>query len=215
MTRVRLPSPAQAKMIKPKFIYFDVGGVLLHFEHVRQLIATDLGIPLPEYLAVLKSFQPALAEGKVTEVEVELELKKRFNLAFPANFYADGHWVDKFVPIKEMHDLVVKLNQYYRLGLLTNVTKIVWDKAQTISGMYPVANYEVKIKSFEVGLAKPDPKIYELAIEKTGLEANEIMLIDDLADNIQSARQLGMQTHLFETDNYLKEVDYLSRLLLT
>ncbi len=210
MTRVRLPSPAQAKMIKPKFIYFDVGGVLLHFEHIRQLIAEDLGIPLKDYLTVLSSFQPALAEGKVTEVDVELELKRRFNLDFPPNFYADSHWVDKFIPIKEMQALVVKLSHHYRLGLLTNVTKLVWDRAQTIPGMYPEVDYEVKIKSFEVGLAKPDPKIYELAIKEVGLEPSKIMLIDDLADNIQAASDLGMQTYRFDTNNYIKEADYLS-----
>ncbi len=201
-------------MIKPKFIYFDVGGVLLHFEHIRQMIADDLGIPLADYLAVLSSFQPALAEGKVTEVDVELELKKQFNLDFPPNFYADSHWVDKFIPIKEMQALVVELSQHYRLGLLTNVTKLVWDRAQTISGMYPEVDYEVKIKSFEVGLAKPDPKIYELAIEEVGLKPNEIMLIDDLEDNIQVASDLGMKTYRFDTKNALEEVKTLSKILL-
>jgi HAD superfamily hydrolase (TIGR01509 family) len=209
-----LPSPAQVKMIKPKFIYFDVGGVLLHFEHIRQLIADDLGISLEDYTSVMKSFLPALAEGKATEADVELELKKRFNLDFPNNFYANNQWVDKFIPIQEMHDLVIKLSKYYRLGLLTNVTKLVWDRAQDISGMYPEVDYEVKIKSFEVGLAKPDPKIYELAIKKTGLSPNEIMLVDDLADNVQTASDLGMQIYRFDTNNAAQNAQFLNQLLL-
>jgi len=201
-------------MTKPKFIYFDVGGVLLHFEHIRQLIADDLGISLEDYMSVMKSFQPALAEGKVTETDVELELKKRFNLDFPDNFYADGHWVTEFYPILEMQKLVVALSKHYRLGLLTNVTKLVWDKAHTIKGMYPEVDYEVKIKSFEVGLAKPNPRIYELAIKEAGVEPNEILLVDDLVENVKVASELGIQTYNFDTKHASQETESLSKLLL-
>lgn len=46
-------------------------------------------------------------------------------------------------------------------------------------------------------LVKPDPAIYALALARFGLRAEQAMFIDDRADNIAGARQVGMRGHLF------------------
>ena len=46
-------------------------------------------------------------------------------------------------------------------------------------------------------LVKPDPAIYALALARFGLRAEQAIFIDDRADNIAGARQLGMRGHLF------------------
>jgi putative hydrolase of the HAD superfamily len=181
---------------------------------IRQELADNWGISLADYLAVHKKFEPGLAEGKVDESDVEAEFVRQFNLALPKGFFFNCDWVDKFQPILEMHKLAFDLAPYYRLGLLTNVTRRVWEKAQTISGMYPKVNFELKIKSFEVGLAKPDPKIYALAIKQTGLKPEEVLLIDDLEPNIRSARTVGMQGFKYDPDHVMKKTAQLRKLLL-
>lgn len=46
-------------------------------------------------------------------------------------------------------------------------------------------------------LVKPDPAIYALALARFGLRAEQAIFIDDRADNIAGARQVGMRGHLF------------------
>lgn len=46
-------------------------------------------------------------------------------------------------------------------------------------------------------LAKPDPAIYRLALDRFGLAAENAIFIDDRADNIEGAQSIGMRGHLF------------------
>ena len=201
-------------MLKPKFIYFDVGGVLLHFIQIQQMLADAWGVSLASYLTVRQPFEVALAEGTVDEFFVESEIKRQLKLDLPRGFWADFKWVEDFKPIPEMHQLVADLVPHYRLGLLTNVAKGVFAKGMSIPGMYPDVPWEISVRSFEVGLAKPKPEIYELAIEKTGLQPEEILFVDDMAINILAAAKTGLQVFQYDPDHVVKKTAELRKLLL-
>ena len=47
------------------------------------------------------------------------------------------------------------------------------------------------VYSHEVGLAKPDPAIYELAAHRLGVEAHEVVFLDDVVANVEAARGAG------------------------
>ncbi|MFN3331624.1 MAG: HAD-IA family hydrolase, partial [Caldilinea sp.] len=51
--------------------------------------------------------------------------------------------------------------------------------------------FELVIMSNEVGLRKPDPEIYELAMEILDASPAQILYVDDRAENVEAARQLG------------------------
>lgn len=59
--------------------------------------------------------------------------------------------------------------------------------------------------SGEVHLAKPDPRIYTILLERVGRPAEECIFIDDSAVNIQAAHSLGFQTIHFHTPQQLIE----------
>jgi putative hydrolase of the HAD superfamily len=54
--------------------------------------------------------------------------------------------------------------------------------------------FDVVIESAVVGLRKPDPRIYELALSKLGVDAAEAVFLDDLGINLKPAREMGMTT---------------------
>lgn len=55
------------------------------------------------------------------------------------------------------------------------------------------------VVSGDEGLLKPDPAIYELALKRMGSpEPQSVIFIDDSAKNIDAARALGLETHLFD-----------------
>ena len=64
--------------------------------------------------------------------------------------------------------------------------------------------FDAILISGEVGLIKPDPAIFELAIRRTGVEASQCLLIDDNAENVAAAKRLGMQGVLFRSADALE-----------
>ena len=54
------------------------------------------------------------------------------------------------------------------------------------------------------GLAKPDPAIFTLAIERFGLDPRRTLFTDDSAANVDAAARLGLRTHLFRGTDGLR-----------
>jgi len=68
------------------------------------------------------------------------------------------------------------------------------------------------IDSSEVGLRKPDPRIFELALGRLGVPAARAVFLDDYAGNVEAARRVGMRGVLV-TDDYAAALAELGRLL--
>lgn len=59
--------------------------------------------------------------------------------------------------------------------------------------------------SCELGVDKPERKIYEILLEKLNLPATEVIFIDDLPQNVTGAKALGIDALLFQSQEQLKE----------
>ena len=53
--------------------------------------------------------------------------------------------------------------------------------------------FDVIVESSRVGLRKPDPRIYELTLDRLGVAATHAVFLDDLGINLKPARQLGVK----------------------
>jgi epoxide hydrolase-like predicted phosphatase len=94
---------------------------------------------------------------------------------------------------KPLLEQVIRLRQAgYRTGLLSNF----WDSARQFwAEVHPFAeNFDDIVISAEVGLMKPDPRVYHLAARRLGIVPAEILFVDDFIENIAGARAAGMQT---------------------
>jgi putative hydrolase of the HAD superfamily len=58
------------------------------------------------------------------------------------------------------------------------------------------AEVDLLILSCLVGLAKPDPAIFQLTLDRLGTTADDALFVDDRLENIDSARELGLSTLL-------------------
>ena len=89
------------------------------------------------------------------------------------------------------------------------------EKFRQVRSDYPFFNWFDKIIiSGEVGLAKPDPRIFELLVERTSSLPQECLFIDDSQDNIDTASSIGFQTILFKDPSQL-QLELSQRGLLT
>ncbi len=59
--------------------------------------------------------------------------------------------------------------------------------------------FEVKIWSCELGTVKPDPTIYRVCLDALGCQPQRTLFFDDRLNNVEAARELGMEAHLFES----------------
>jgi len=60
---------------------------------------------------------------------------------------------------------------------------------------YPLdARFDAVVISCEIGLTKPDPRIYQLCLDRLGLAARDTLFVDDRADNIEGAARIGLRT---------------------
>jgi putative hydrolase of the HAD superfamily len=96
-----------------------------------------------------------------------------------------------------------------RLAILTNNVREwhdIWRSAFDIDALFEL----VVDSSFE-GTRKPEPRIYEITLERLGLEAGDCAFIDDVEVNVTAARELGLHGIHFRTnDQVLEELAALS-----
>jgi 2-haloacid dehalogenase len=90
----------------------------------------------------------------------------------------------------------------HRLFALTNWSAETFPMAQ---GRFPFLQwFEDIVVSGEVKLAKPDPRIYRLALERNRLRAETTLFVDDAMHNVQAARALGLPAIHFQSPQTLR-----------
>lgn len=92
-------------------------------------------------------------------------------------------------------DLLPKLKENYKLGIINNGTAITipyFKKENNFDEFFPTF-----INSSEISIEKPDSRIYLLALEQMNLKSEECIFIDDTMENILGAEKIGMKGVLF------------------
>lgn len=93
-----------------------------------------------------------------------------------------------------------------RMALLTNNVR-EWEPRWR--AMLPVDEiFELVVDSAYVGMRKPDPGIYELTLQRLGVEARRCLFIDDFAHNCEAARELGIAAvHFVSNEQAIPEIE--------
>lgn len=186
-----------------KFVYFDVGGTV-----IKDFSGTDNWQKLKEEIGIKQKDQQKFSEywdslDKKININLDIELikpeiEKEFGVKFPSGYslLIDG-FVKKFFKNESILPVIIKIQRSVPIGLLTNMYPYMFDAIKE-RNLLPVIDWNYIVDSSKVGLAKPDPKIYELAEKLCGVRHDEILLIDNGVENIENAKQFGWQTFLYD-----------------
>jgi epoxide hydrolase-like predicted phosphatase len=89
------------------------------------------------------------------------------------------------------------LRPKYKVGLLSNAFP---EARVSLGERFPrfYEMFDVSIFSAEVGMAKPDPRIYRIVLGKLGVRAEEAVFVDDFIENVEGARAVGMRAIHFK-----------------
>ena len=200
-----------------KFIYFDVGGVI-----IKDFSGNTKWTKMKKVMGVKKDFDKEF-DSLYNQYEFkELNLTrpvdtlipiftKKFGMNFPKGFSMFKYFIDHFEQNRSLWPILKKIKKSYRVGLLTNMYVGMFDKIKK-QGLLPPIDWDIIIESTEIGMRKPDKKIFEFAQKKSGVNNREILFVDNSKENIDAARELGWQTFLYDSsqvNNANKKLDCL------
>ena len=176
-----------------KAVVWDIGGVIARTEDriPRDQLAVDLGVTR-DYLNELFFSGPEgtrAQKGEITTEELMVYIRGQLDLApgehtdLEERFFA-GDQIDH-----ELVDFIRSLKPKYRIGIISNAWRQL---AELLDGLGIRDAFDVVVGSGDVGVMKPDPRIYRLALEGLGVQPGEAVFVDDFIENIKGARALGM-----------------------
>ncbi|WP_288205351.1 HAD family phosphatase [uncultured Parabacteroides sp.] len=191
-------------MTKIKNIVFDLGGVLIDLSH-------DQAVRRFEEIGVVDAAQlldPYEQKGIFLEVENgtitadEYCQKLREHTGKDLSYEEIKHaWLGFIVDVPQYKlDHLLKLREHYNVYLLSNTNPIIqegWARTDQFSAAgRPIGDYFDKMyTSYEVGVTKPDRKIFDYMIADSGLIPYETLFVDDAKSNVEVGRNLGFQAY--------------------
>lgn len=184
-----------------KAVIFDLGGVILHSPMtVFAAFEQERGLP-PNFLN--RIIVESGSDGAWTRLERgELTLEE-FSVAFDREITAAGADISSRELMDAVNDAagvrpemlaaVRRIRKAgYKVAALTN--NWLMDESPS-DGMEDFkAEFDVFVESSKEGVAKPDPKIYEIVLARLDVRADEAVFLDDIGRNLKPARQMGMTT---------------------
>jgi len=119
--------------------------------------------------------------------------KKKLTVEQAKRAYRKGFWYDP-----EMKELVERVKTWgVRVVILSN------DVREWMAGKREEFKLDEQFEkvycSADVGLAKPGRKIYEYVLDDLGIEAGELLFIDNQKENCEGARELGIEVIWFRS----------------
>lgn len=175
-------------------LIFDYGGVLwdmrwdisrtLELEHglrERAIVETLYSSETWRRLEVGVGSRDAWLE------EAHRALEKAAGRALPP-LHRD--WRERQHLIAPNIDLIRRLRPPYRTAVLSNADSTLAWRLRDAHRIHDL--FDDIVCSADVGMAKPEPRVYRLAAERIGLAPDECVFIDDLESNIAAAREVGM-----------------------
>jgi glucose-1-phosphatase len=201
-------SAMPSSLSKPKFIYFDLGNVLLHFDH--QLAARQM--------ASVAGVTPEMVWKTV--FESDLQLKYERGAISTREFYE--HFCEKTNTKPDYDALCLAAADIFtlncdtgpivsalatagiRVGILSNTCEVHWrllfsDHTQIDR------SFELYALSYQIGSLKPEPEIYLAAAKLAGVAPQEIFFCDDRPENVAGATAVGYDAVLYETPQKLHQ----------
>jgi len=186
-------------------IIFDIGGVVMFpgtlFE-VRERLEPYLGVTAEQSKdAVLRAWQ-LWKTGKIDADEFFIRVLNDLNLNKSVKKLKELTFSSNRIN-KEIIPLLQSLRKNYKIIAITNHAK-EWFEDE-IKNFKVDTYFDYIVTSYEAGIAKPDPRIYKMALDKCDLMPDECIFIDNMDRNTIAAEKLGIKSIVFESAAKLKK----------
>lgn len=173
-------------------VVFDLGGVLADFGGVgpmRQLTGIESDDEVWRRWLTCRWVRDFEA-GRCSADDFAAGVVDDWGLAIsPAAFLAGFQgWLAGPLPGAEA--LVRQVREVSPVGCLSNTNRLHWEEAGSRWSLSALFDY--RFLSFELGQVKPDPAIFQLVAEVSGIALERMLFLDDNQINVDGARAVGM-----------------------
>jgi glucose-1-phosphatase len=176
-----------------KLVVFDLGGVMIRIRHAWSEILGEMGLELPSGFSQDRLAQHQLLtdfqNGDLSEAEFLAGLGAEFGLSVDEVGRAHGLILrDEYPGARELvADLTAAGVMVY---CLSNTNSLHY--REFFSGRFPVCEaFDELLASQNLGMSKPDPRIYQFVEDKAGVTGSEIVFFDDAVKNVEAAKDQG------------------------
>jgi epoxide hydrolase-like predicted phosphatase len=212
-----LANPTEQADVAILAVVFDIGGVLERIDDPDQVIGRKwrarLGLTEVDYAAAIGSVDPGQLNqvGQMSEAEYRLRCVAALGLRSEQadEFIADmWDWYCGELDA-ELHAFARSLRPGLRTSILSNSGDGARREEQARYGLED--DFDPIIYSHEVGLAKPDPAIFELTWTRIGVAPEEMIFVDDTQAHVDAASRLGI--HAIRNAETQRTIEAVSELL--
>jgi epoxide hydrolase-like predicted phosphatase len=180
-------------------VFFDLGGVVVRTEYQapREYLAERLNTTYEDLSRIVfesDSSRRASIGGITTDAHWEAVTRRLGRPASEAKIIRKEFFAGDVLDMG-LVGFIRSLRPRYKTGLISNA----WpDMRDYLIEKRVVDAFDALVISAEVGIMKPEPEIYQIALDKLGLLANEAAFVDDTPPNVDAAKALGMHGILFK-----------------
>jgi glucose-1-phosphatase len=191
-------------MNQDKLVLFDLGGVVIDIDFARvwQFWTKAAGVPLgklAQELGPASSNNDAFhcfERGELSEEQFYAATSERTGMRMHPQEWHEG-WNAIFVgDMPGTFALLQQLTGKTRLMALSNINAPHHAVTSTRFA-HLLAPFEKVFFSHELGLRKPEHKIFNAVSDYSGIAAHNILFFDDMISNVEGARQAGLQAEVF------------------
>lgn len=179
-------------------IIFDFGGVLYLTPDVKWMNRWKKILGLkddPEIAAMLANpneseVMDQICLGNLPEDTIWQMLAEKMNISANLLKKLQRKATSKQMLNRSMVDLLAELSENYRTGILSNAGDQTRSLMEDVFGLDQIV--EDIVISAEEGVIKPDPAIYQIALDRLNATAESTLFLDDYLPNVRAAQTLGM-----------------------
>lgn len=195
-------------------IIFDFNGVLIlgkcsevpyrghHSLGIHEYIANKLKISLDQWLDAIDSTYAKAIEGKISNKQLIKTLSKNTATSpIKLEKIIIDSYKKHFKENKQLFEKTIKLKKLgYKIGILSDQW---YFSKQALMSNKKINKFDSVIISCDVGMRKPNPEIYKIALKKLKTSAKNSLFIDNQKWNTLAADKLGFKTILFRDNKPL------------
>lgn len=204
-------------MSEIKFIYFDVGGVVIkdfsqtdNWENLKKTLGVSPSqtVEFDEYFS---KCEEQMCKGVPCDSFLP-QFAKKFSLNISPNFSLLNYFVTHFQANESIWPIIKKVKETFRIGLLTDMYQGMFNGIKE-QNLLPPIKWDLIVDSSIEKMKKPYPEIFALATKRAEVEPTKILFIDNNQKNILGAKAAGWQTFFYDSKNYEKSSQELSQFL--
>ncbi|MGA2633122.1 MAG: HAD family phosphatase [Terracidiphilus sp.] len=190
-------------------VIFDYGMVLTGPQDpgCHQALLRIIGLPPARFESLYWADRHAYDEGKLTGITFWQKLVHEAGLNLAPGTVEQLSNLDARMWSTENPAMLAWQLQLKQRGLLTAILSNMGDNvlASVERTFNWLPRFDVLIWSYQWHMAKPDPAIYRLCLDKLGVRPDESLFLDDKLINVEAAHSLGIKAIHFTTIERLRQ----------